>query len=624
MRFLLPLLLLSSLTLKGQWDYENYPDDIAYMADKPQLADSLWQVYQDPEEDTLQRMRALRWYISNTAINVSLDSTVHYGKILMDMAKAREDSFYLAVALNTMALGHAYREEHSKTLSMLYESIAIKKALGAEFELGVGYGNLVFVVAQLGFYDEAIHYAKKSLEIDEKYGHKQRVKSALLNIGAVYQMKEELDSAEYYYRRMFKTYADEPETLMLQFAQGNLGELYFTKGQYDSAQKYLNKMKNIGESFGDFNYTKFLLVYGQLKNALSQYDSAYYYCHQAYSFFDGKGMSEKSAEACRCLWESRVGLGSYRAANQWAERYIKLQDSLDQDRSSIDFQRLEFEKSQLQDSLAFAEEQKKIELSHQKEILETEKERRLAWLSGGFALILALGFAHRWRTLRKTNRLIQDERQRSDQLLLNILPAEVARELKSNGRAAAQRFDEVNILFSDFKDFTPYAESLDPEELVHEMNHYFKAFDAICQEYEVEKIKTIGDSYMAVTGLPSKGAHDAYRLVQAALAMLKVVEDRNVSRTGKPLAMRIGIHTGSVVAGVVGKQKFQYDIWGDAVNVAARMETYGLPACINLSPNTYAQLQSRHDLIIEARAPQKVKGKGEMQMYLIDPKKQSS
>ena len=205
------------------------------------------------------------------------------------------------------------------------------------------------------------------------------------------------------------------------------------------------------------------------------------------------------------------------------------------------------------------------------------------------------------------------EKQRSEDLLLNILPVQVAEELKSSGRAKARLFSDVTVLFTDFMDFTKAGERLSPADLVAELNERFTAFDRMLPERRIEKIKTIGDAYMAVAGLPVPNADHATDIVTMALeiqAFMKARQGRH--RFG----IRLGIHSGTVVAGIVGVKKFQYDIWGDTVNTAARMEQSSLPDAINISAATYALVKDRFRCT--PRGVVEVKGKGPMEMYIVE------
>jgi class 3 adenylate cyclase len=215
-----------------------------------------------------------------------------------------------------------------------------------------------------------------------------------------------------------------------------------------------------------------------------------------------------------------------------------------------------------------------------------------------------------------TLRMLQAEKKRSDDLLLNILPADVAEELKREGRSMARHYDEVTVLFTDFKGFTDISEKLTPQQLVEEINSCFEAFDAIMDRCGIEKIKTIGDAYMAVGGLPKPTPDAAARTVQAALEMQAFIREREKLNAAKGLPafeMRIGIHTGPVVAGIVGVKKFQYDIWGDTVNTASRMESSGEVGKVNISEATYALVKDEFEC--EYRGEIEAKGKGKLGMW---------
>jgi class 3 adenylate cyclase len=212
------------------------------------------------------------------------------------------------------------------------------------------------------------------------------------------------------------------------------------------------------------------------------------------------------------------------------------------------------------------------------------------------------------------------EKDRSEELLLNILPAEVAEELKRTGAAEARHFDAATVMFTDFKGFTSLAEQVDPAELLRELNACFKAFDDIIGAHGVEKIKTIGDSYMCVGGLPDPKSATPADVVHAALEMQAFMIARNAdpaARNGPAFEMRVGIHTGAVVAGIVGVKKFQYDIWGDTVNTASRMESSGETGQVNISGTTYALVKNEQAFTFIPRGKVQAKGKGELEMYFV-------
>ena len=213
--------------------------------------------------------------------------------------------------------------------------------------------------------------------------------------------------------------------------------------------------------------------------------------------------------------------------------------------------------------------------------------------------------------------MIEEEKRRSEALLLNILPEEAARELLKEGFTRSRKYDLVTVMFTDFVGFTQIAESLKAEDLVLRVDKYFRAFDEITLKYGVEKIKTIGDAYMCAGGLPTTNKTNPIDVLNAAIEMIRFMD----SEHGNLVKIRVGVHTGAVVAGVVGKHKFQYDIWGDAVNIAARMEQNSLPGRINISGATFELVKDHFNC--EYRGKIEAKNKGEMEMYFVNGKTKS-
>ena len=209
---------------------------------------------------------------------------------------------------------------------------------------------------------------------------------------------------------------------------------------------------------------------------------------------------------------------------------------------------------------------------------------------------------------------LRHEQEKSEQLLLNILPAEIAQQLKQQQSAIANRFDEVTILFADIVNFTELAAQISPIELVNSLNQIFSCFDRLAQTYGLEKIKTIGDAYMVVGGLPNPHPDHAVAVAKMALDMQQEITKFKTA-TGENFQIRIGMNTGSVGAGVIGLKKFSYDLWGDAVNLASRMESHGIPGKIQVSEVTYLLIKDEFQL--EERGIIKVKGRGELTTYFL-------
>jgi adenylate cyclase len=210
---------------------------------------------------------------------------------------------------------------------------------------------------------------------------------------------------------------------------------------------------------------------------------------------------------------------------------------------------------------------------------------------------------------------LNEQRQETERLLLRLLPASIADRLKRSPEIIADNFAEVTVLFADLVDFTAYAHQTSATETVGLLNQIFSEFDQLAEEYQLEKIKTIGDGYMIAGGLPAPKANHAEAVAEMAIAMQHAV-NRFCHPSGEPFQLRVGIHTGAVIAGVIGKKKFTYDLWGDTVNLASRMESRGLPGKIQVSPATYQRLQPQYSL--EERGMIDVKGFGEMQTYWLN------
>ncbi|MDB4385321.1 hypothetical protein N9023_04400 [Opitutaceae bacterium] len=211
---------------------------------------------------------------------------------------------------------------------------------------------------------------------------------------------------------------------------------------------------------------------------------------------------------------------------------------------------------------------------------------------------------------------LREARDKSDALLYNILPREAADEIKATGHTEPRRFDDVTVIFTDFEGFTNTVSVMPAAHLVTELNEIFQKFDDIIDHHGLQKIKTIGDAYMAVAGMPEADPTAAARAVDGALALAACIDERNRDAAVK-WHIRIGLHTGSVVAGVIGKRRLIYDIFGDTVNIASRMESSGEPGRINLSAYTYDLVRSRHSC--EYRGKITLKGKGDVDMYCVDP-----
>lgn len=244
-----------------------------------------------------------------------------------------------------------------------------------------------------------------------------------------------------------------------------------------------------------------------------------------------------------------------------------------------------------------------------------------------YDVILAGVVTHLFFNLFKKSFLVQKElekeRERSEELLLNILPKEIAGELKNSNQMVADGYDEATVLFADIVNFTPLAEELSPSSVVTLLDDIMSSFDRIVESYDVEKIKTVGDEYFLVGGIPRKIDNHAIQTAEISIKMMNDIQ-KYKRKKGTPFNLRVGLHTGPVVAGVIGSEKFVYDCWGDTVNVGSRMESQGVPGKIQVTSATKKAIQDQVNgeklFDFEKRGLISVKGKGEISTYFLSPK----
>lgn len=354
------------------------------------------------------------------------------------------------------------------------------------------------------------------------------------------------------------------------------------------------------------------------------------------------------AEMNAAILKSKVALEYYKKYSDLVGNKIKLKSkrlekSLNQTKETVKLKESEIDeleeenietkstldsvsKEKLFADLQLAEEV--VDKERVKRELADERNRRNIYIGAAALALLLTGFFFKmYRNKRKShkkleekNKIIEAERQKSEQLLLNILPSVVAGELKEKGSTTPQSYQEASVLFTDFKSFTTISEKLSPIELVEEINHCFTNFDRIIANYNIEKIKTIGDAYLCVSGLPQPEANHAEELIKAAIEMQAFMKELAAERMRQGriyFEMRLGIHTGPLVAGVVGSTKFAYDIWGDTVNTAARMEQNCEPGRINVSEAVKNRCQNSFDFHFRGKV--EAKNKGELAMYYVNP-----
>jgi len=567
----------------------------------------------------------------------------------------------IANALNNIGLIYQTQGDYSQALEYLGRSLAILEQIGDQKGFGSSLGNIGLIYRSQGDYPKALDYFGRSLAIQEQIGNQSGIANSLNNIGMIYNTQGDYPKALDYYGRSLAIYEQIGDQSGIANSLGNIGLIYQAQGDYPQALDYYGRSLAVFEQIGDqygigsslgnigniyFNqgdYPQALDYYGRSLAILEQignqrgiasslnnigtiykdqgdYSKALKHCKDGYSLAEEIEALPVQRVGCKCLYDTYKAMGKGNDALVYLEKLQVIDDSLDAEETSKKLQQMEFAKAMLADSLEKAAIALEVQNKHKEEVRKKNRTRNILIGSGLFFILLAGGFYSRWRYVRKAKDVIEKEKDRSENLLLNILPAEIAEELKAKGKADARDFDQVSILFTDFKEFTQLSEKLSAKELVEEINYCFEAFDGICGKYGVEKIKTIGDSYMAAGGLPVPNEDATKNTVLAALEMADFVIKRKAEReaTGQiGFEMRSGIHTGNVVAGIVGVKKFQYDIWGDTVNTASRMESNGEVGKVNISQSTYELIKDDPQFTFEHRGKVSAKGKGEVDMYFV-------
>jgi adenylate cyclase len=510
------------------------------------------------------------------------------------------------------ALGEIYTGQGNYPEALNYDLLSLKlyEEIGRKAEISNQYNNIGFVYSQLGDYPSAIQFYLKGLKIQEEIQDKHGIGYSNLNIGWTYCREGNYAEALKNESASLKMGIEIKDTNLISSSYLNSGTIYQKEGNYSEALKnYFNALNAYGtlKNNDPDIYNGIGSIYEQQGN-LSE---ALKYETKGLSLALKSGDKEKSIDAYEELARINSERKDYKSAYTNEILFKQQYDTIynkDNAKKLVGMQ-MQYDFDKIRDSTK-ADQGKKDALTG-KEIEDQKRIRNYVIVGLGIVLFfLVFVFFQRNK--------IAKEKKRSDELLLNILPEEVAEELKEKGSAEAKTFDSVTVIFTDFKGFTTIAENLSAKELVAEIDYCFKGFDNIMHKYGIEKIKTIGDSYMAVGGLPVPNKTHAKNVVNAAIEIVKFMEAHKQQRIkeGKLIfEIRIGINTGHVVAGIVGLKKFAYDIWGDTVNLASRMESSGEPGKVNISGSTYELV--KNDFTCTHRGKIQAKNKGEVDMYFV-------
>lgn len=583
--------------------------------------DSLWSIWLDLERDDSVRVWALQRHTWQHVLSSDPDRAFELAEVSYDFAHQRNMIYYMGYARLGQGVTYQLRGNKVKAVELFLESISIFEIVEALNGIAGALNNIGLIYYDLEEYDWAMLYHRRSLLMRKKIGDGLGTSGSMSNLGDIYMERGDYLTALQHYERSLAITDSLGNERARAYSMDNIGKVYIKLQDYELARSYFNSCLEIGENYNDpMSCIEAKIHLGEISIKTLQFKEAEQYCQEALQMAARVKNLDWQKHACDCLYQSSKSLRKPVKALYYLERSQKILDSLEIGKTYRSLQKMEVRKDLVLDSMAQAETVRHANLLLQEEVRKRNRTRDLWIISGVIMSILFIGLWSRLNYIRRSKRVIEVEKERSETLLLNILPAEVAEELKKTGKASARHFDQVSILFTDFEGFTETSELLSAADLVAEINICFEEFDRICDAYEIEKIKTIGDAYMAAGGLPVPYPHSTRNTIMAAITMQEFIILRRKERLNENLPsfeMRAGIHTGSVVAGIVGLRKFQYDVWGDTVNTANRMESYSDIGMVNISEDTFQMIKNDPAFDFKVRGAINVKGKGHMKMYYV-------
>ncbi len=586
--------------------------------------DSLVKVLKTAPDDT-NKLKLLDYLADNTPDGEWQKHSEEMGKLAQKLMRSnnasvqKEGKRYCAISLNNRAYSLAEAGDFKNALDVYGECTKIYNEIGDEYNVGLVITSIGAIYDRQGDWDNAIIKYREAIVLENKRGNLKDMMAALGNLGVIFFKRNQIDSALFYDYKAIeiaeqKKFRNNSVTAILP----NIGNILEKKGDYTTALKYYERGFKMSEEIGDHlgkagsmkGRASIYLQKGEIEKSLSL-------AKQALSIATTIANPNSTNKCAALLKEIYEKQGNYKEALKMQALEIASRDSMTGKENQKAVIRHQFQyEYDLKEATSRAQQEKKDGIANAE--LKRQKFQKIAYLSGFAVMLLFAGVFFRQRNK------ISREKKRSDELLLNILPEEVAEELKEKGSAEARLFEDVSVLFTDFKNFTGISEKLTAKELVYELHECFSGFDNIIAKYNIEKIKSVGDSYMAVSGLPTANPNHAEEMVKAAIEIREFMLNRKKTNP-ETFDARIGIHSGHVVAGIVGVKKFAYDIWGDTVNTAARMEQNSEAGKINISETTYEILNRSSTSLrsgtspftFEYRGEIEAKNKGKLKMYFV-------
>jgi len=595
------------------------------VAQNQKIADSLIKKLKQHPRVVKDSLR-LEWLRMISFNHQNPDSSLYYARLMI--AETDDPKFLYTAHYNE---GSALRMQGNLegALEAYFKSLEYARMLPEKSKEATSNSAIGDVYSISGAHKNSTEYYSKSIailrELKDSNDASKILATVLFNIGDEYLTQDSLKVALPYFKESGSLFEGLGYTSGLAYNLGNMGILYAKQGDDTNAILNIDKAIGILEEAQDYYaISEYLTYMSDIYLNKGKTSAALKYAQRSLLLAKKYGLKDQMSESNLLLSKLYEKKGDQITAYKYYKDHIVYRDSV-QNIATVQQMadlRTENEVSLKQTELNLKQTELNLKDTALNLSNQQKKNQRVVMIATAIALfligLLAFGLFRRNKFIQKTKQIIEEEKNRSDSLLLNILPEETAQELKISGKVKAKKFESVTVLFTDFKGFTSYSNNLSPEVLVETIGFYFSKFDAIIEKHGLEKIKTIGDAYMCAGGLPFPTENHAENMVKAAMEIAEFVVEtkKNVKATEMNFDVRIGINTGPVVAGVVGAKKFAYDIWGDTVNIASRMESNSEPGKINISENTYELIKDQFDC--EFRGELEVKNKGMMKMYFVN------
>ncbi|XVJ67458.1 MAG: adenylate/guanylate cyclase domain-containing protein [Lacibacter sp.] len=575
-------------------------------AQDQQVADSLAKIYREQNLADTAKLRVLTALAFYEARNIDL--ALQYAQEAITLATQLKD--YISLHKGYFQTGNKKRLKGDLTEAVTAYFKSIEAAEKVNYLIGMGkcYSAIADVYSISNNHKNAMLYYRRGMEVLLKANDSLLYATAVFNAGDELLKRNYFDSALVYFKKAGTIFSRINYLPGIAYNMGNLGMVYAQLGNSKLAEQTINTSIKMLEEQEDYSpVCTYLLSMSSIYEQKKVFPAAFSYAQRSLQLALAYNLKEERSKANEQLSILYEKTGNKEQALMYYKEFIRYRDSVN-NLNAVQ------QMADLRTDYEVSKKQVEVDLLHQQ-----KKNQRNILISLVVILFLTIVIL---TALFRFYKIISREKQRSEKLLLNILPAATAAELKAKGSVEAVKFDEVTVLFTDFVQFSKRAEHIAPEVLVKSIDAYFRKFDEITTAFGLEKIKTVGDAYMCAGGLPTINQTHATDVVAAALQMNAFVQESLSREDGLAhFEIRIGIHSGPVIAGIVGIKKWQYDIWGDTVNIASRMESAGVPGKVNCSESTMQLIQQHYTC--EYRGEIEVKNRGSLQMYFITGTRQA-